>query len=108
MLAQQELLEYDASIFEIYIKLFLIQIRSETEAIEVDRVDTDDGSDKELTVEQKDQIAYIVKNLASNKYCFLYRLMDKTYLLARVHVQGIIVYKDVKENRIILGCNSWC
>jgi len=111
MLTPEELIEYDSSLFDIYLKFLAIQLRTEIETAEVSRQNNADSSGehsedekKELDPEQKDRIDYLKKNLASNKYCFIFNFGEKKFIISKVHIQGIIVYKDTKESRVILGC----
>ena len=113
MLSSKELLDYDMSLFDVYLKLLLIKLRTEIGSAEISKSNleesgnSDDEEEKvELGPEEKDRLDLINKGLSNSKYCFLYKVKDKTFLVSKVHIQGVVVYKDSKENRVILGCNT--
>ncbi len=98
MLSREDLLEYDVSYFDIYLKFLLIQLRTEVDVSELG------ASHEGEEAEPNDKLDLINKGLAAAKYCFLLKVKGQTYLISKVHIHGVVVYKDAKENRVILGC----
>ena len=105
MLSREDLVEYNVSLLDIYMKFLLIQIRTEIDVSEITASSEGHQEENELDAEEKEKLGIITKGLTNAKYCFLLKLQTQTYLISKVNVQGVIVYKDSKENRVIIGSN---
>jgi hypothetical protein len=84
------------------LKFLLVQLRTEIDVPELsEKIET---NEKEEELPEKQLI--INRALNNNpKYCYLTKYGHEKYLISKIQIQGVIVFKDVKENRVILGCN---
>ena len=99
MLSLQDLSACNVRLLGVYVKLLMLQLKTDIAVHELG-VPTEPGI-RESACSDKQE--FIQHELSSANHCFLLRLGSDCYLISKVQIQGVVIYKDVKERRTIIG-----